>query len=180
MILSLPIYLLIAIALFISQKQIIFFQSRPGLNEKLFTVFKFKTMKDEIMASDQKSPNQRITRIGRILRKTNLDELPQLFNVLSGTMSLIGPRPFLEEYLPLYTSRQRKRHLVKPGITGWAQVNGGNLLSWERKFDLDLKYVEKVSFTFDIKILSITLYRIVTLKGFDTGTFIPEKFRKEI
>ena len=119
---------------------------------------------------------QRITAAGRLLRKTNLDELPQLFNVLSGSMTLVGPRPFLMEYLPKYNSIQKRRHEVKPGLTGWAQINGGNNISWERKLDYDIEYVKRISLRFDLKILLTTFFKIITFKGFDTGEIIPEKF----
>lgn len=172
---TLPVFLSIAIFLFITQRKVFFFQKRPGLNGELFTVFKFKTMKDS-PEGGQISEEKRITTAGKFLRKTNLDELPQLFNVLLGSMSLVGPRPFLTEYLTLYNEVQKKRHLVKPGITGWAQINGGNNIPWNKKLNFDLEYTRKLSLGFDIKILIITLFRILTLRGFDTGNFIPQKF----
>lgn len=173
---TLPIFLSISFILFLTQKEVFFFQRRPGLNGKLFTVFKFKTMKDSLEGNEVISEEKRITAPGKFLRKTNLDELPQLFNVLLGSMSLVGPRPFLTEYLALYSEDQKKRHLVKPGITGWAQINGGNNISWDKKLSFDLEYIRKSNFGFDIKILIITLLRILTLSGFETGNFIPPKF----
>jgi undecaprenyl phosphate N,N'-diacetylbacillosamine 1-phosphate transferase len=177
-VLTLPILLLIILVLAISQKKIFFLQKRPGFQGQLFTVFKFRTMNEEKdQNGDLLREEERITTFGRFLRKTNLDELPQLFNVLLGSMSIVGPRPFLKEYLNLYSSEQAKRHFVKPGITGWAQINGGNNISWQQKLYYDLEYVEQVNFAFDLKIILITFSKIVTLKGFNTGTFIPEKFK---
>ena len=143
-----------------------FFQKRPGKNEKIFTIIKFKTMKDpknnESVLDNQE---QRITKIGAFVRKTSLDELLQLVNVVKGDMSLIGPRPLLIKYLPLYNKEQAKRHLVKPGITGWAQVNGRNALSFEEKFILDVWYVENLSFSNDLRILLKTIQKIFNRKA---------------
>jgi lipopolysaccharide/colanic/teichoic acid biosynthesis glycosyltransferase len=176
--LTFPLFLLIALSLAVAQSNVFFLQKRPGQHGKIFTVFKFRTMSEKRDSNGNLlSDEERITSIGRVLRKTNLDELPQLFNVFLGNMSIVGPRPFLQEYLGLYSAEQAKRHDVKPGITGWAQINGGNNICWEQKLRYDLEYVEKASFAFDLKIILITFSKIVTLKGFDTGTFIPEKFK---
>lgn len=132
-----------------------FFQERPGENEKIFKLFKFKTMTDEVDANGQLLPSMlRVTPLGSFVRKFSLDELPQLINVFKGDMSLIGPRPLLVQYLPLYSDEQKRRHSVRPGITGWAQVNGRNAISWQRKFELDVYYVENVSFRLDIYYLA--------------------------
>ncbi len=137
-------------------RPILFIQQRPGLNSQPFRLYKFRTMQLGV-ASDLR----RLTRLGLILRKLSLDELPQLFNVIKGDLALVGPRPLLMEYLPLYTPEQARRHLVKPGITGWAQVNGRNAISWEEKFILDVWYVDHRSFLLDLKILLLTLFKVV-------------------
>lgn len=141
---------------------ILFTQLRPGLNGKPFKMIKFRTMKD-IVGSDGKllSDSQRLTSFGAKLRATSLDELPELWNVLKGDMSLVGPRPLLMEYLPLYDAEQAKRHLVKPGITGWAQINGRNAISWSEKFKFDVWYVDNQSFWLDIKILFLTVKKVI-------------------
>ena len=139
----------------------LFRQTRPGLNGKPFTVYKFRTMRDALDAHGQPLPDaMRLTRLGDVLRKLSLDELPQLFCVLKGDMSLVGPRPLLIEYLTLYSPRQARRHEVRPGITGWAQVNGRNAISWEEKFEYDVWYVEHQSFLLDMKILIMTFARL--------------------
>ena len=165
--LILPIYLLL-ILLVSTQLNfpILFKQSRPGLNGKIFNIYKFRTMTRErdkkgILLSDE----LRLTKFGKLLRSTSLDELPSLWNVLKGEMSLVGPRPLLVEYLSLYSSKQARRHEVKPGITGWAQVNGRNTISWEEKFDLDLWYVDNQSTLLDIKILYMTIIKVITRSG---------------
>ncbi|MCI1590670.1 MAG: sugar transferase [Heyndrickxia oleronia] len=145
---------------------IIFKQKRPGLNGKPFCLYKFRSMNDKRDSKGRLLPDsQRLTRIGLFLRKSSLDELPQFFNVLKGDLSLVGPRPLLMEYLPLYSEEQAKRHLVKPGITGWAQVNGRNGLSWEDKFKLDVWYVHHQSFILDLKILCLTIVKVVRSDG---------------
>lgn len=145
-----------------------FFQPRPGKNEKIFKVFKFKTMNDKVDANGVLLPSMdRITPIGLFVRKYSLDELPQLINVFLGDMSLVGPRPLLIQYLPLYSNNQKKRHLVRPGITGWAQVNGRNTISWKKKFEYDIYYVSKLSFGLDIKILWLTFVKVI--KGSDVN-----------
>lgn len=137
---------------------VIFHQERPGYHEKIFRLCKFRTMTDERDADGNLLPDAvRLTRFGKILRATSLDELPELWNILKGDMSLIGPRPLLVKYLPLYNERQRHRHDVKPGLTGWAQVNGRNAISWEERFELDLYYVQNLSFRFDLKIILKTI-----------------------
>ena len=145
---------------------VLFRQQRPGLHGKPFTLYKFRTMTDERDAQGNLLPDeQRLTRLGRFLRSTSLDELPELWNVLKGDMSLVGPRPLLMEYLPLYTPEQFRRHEVKPGITGWAQINGRNALTWEEKFKLDVWYVDHLSFFLDMKILFLTLWKVLTREG---------------
>lgn len=145
---------------------ILFSQIRPGLHGQAFTVYKFRTMTDEKDASGALLPDDvRLTPFGLFLRRSSLDELPQLFNVLKGDVSLVGPRPLLMEYLPLYTPEQAKRHLVRPGITGWAQVNGRNAISWERKFELDVWYVDNRSFLLDMKILFLTVKKVLIKEG---------------
>ena len=162
-----PILLVVSILLSIQNKgSAFFFQDRPGQHEKRIRIVKFKSMTDERDAQGNLLPdNQRITRLGRFVRKWSLDELPQLFNVIRGDMSLIGPRPLLFKYIPLYSMEQRKRHNVKPGITGWAQVNGRNAISWKRKFELDVYYVENLSFLLDFKIFWKTILKIVKREG---------------
>jgi undecaprenyl phosphate N,N'-diacetylbacillosamine 1-phosphate transferase len=139
---------------------------RPGKNEKLFYLVKFKTMTAKRDIAGNLLPDaKRLTGMGKFIRKTSLDELPQLWNVLMCDMSLVGPRPLLVQYLPLYNDEQRRRHLVKPGITGWAQVNGRNAISWERKFKLDVWYVENLSFWLDCRILILTLIKVLKKEG---------------
>ncbi len=160
--LILPALILLAVILSIQNFGNPFFkQIRPGKNGKLFTIYKFKTMRDTHDDQGNLLPdNQRLTAIGKIVRKLSLDELPQLWNILKGEMSFVGPRPLLPEYLPLYNLEQQKRHWVKPGITGWAQVNGRNAISWQQKFEYDKWYVEHQSFKLDIKILFMTINKI--------------------
>lgn len=144
----------------------IFKQPRPGLNGKVFHVYKFRTMTDERDEKGELLPDAvRLTSFGKLLRKLSLDELPQLWNVLKGDMSFVGPRPLLVEYLPLYNERQARRHDVRPGITGWAQVNGRNAISWEQKFEYDVWYVENHSFWLDIKILLLTVKKVFVSEG---------------
>jgi len=143
-------------------RPILFRQARPGLNGKLFKIYKFRTMNDKRDKEGHLLPDaQRLEGIGRVIRSLSLDELPQLFNILKGEMSFIGPRPLLPEYLPLYTKEQQKRHLIRPGITGWAQVNGRNSISWKKKFAYDVYYVEHLSLALDLKIVLMTLQKIV-------------------
>ena len=157
--------LLIIVAILVRTKlgsPVLFAQARPGKQEKIFTIYKFRTMTDAKDAEGNLLPDSvRLTKFGRFLRSTSLDELPQLFNVLKGDISFVGPRALLVEYLPLYNQEQKKRHLVKPGITGWAQVNGRNAISWQQKFDYDVWYVENQSFWLDIKILWMTFLKVI-------------------
>jgi undecaprenyl phosphate N,N'-diacetylbacillosamine 1-phosphate transferase len=143
-----------------------FFQERPGFNQQPFKIIKFKTMTDEKDANGVLLPdNQRITKIGGIVRKLSIDELPQLINVIKGDMSLVGPRPLLFKYIPLYSQEQLRRHEVKPGITGWAQVNGRNSISWTQKFEYDSYYVSNVSFLLDLKIVGLTVLKVIKKEG---------------
>lgn len=162
-----PIFILVTIGLFFAnQGKPFFFQIRPGKDEKLFRIVKFKTMHDKTDAEGNLlSDAERLTRIGRFVRKTSLDEIPQLLNVLKGDMSLIGPRPLLVQYLPLYNAEQKKRHDVRPGITGWAQVNGRNAISWQQKFEYDVWYVNHISLLLDIKILFLTVKKVFVREG---------------
>lgn len=158
---------------------VLFRQTRPGLHGKPFEMIKFRTMRDAIDAQGNPLPDaERLTPFGQWLRATSLDELPELWNVLKGDMSLVGPRPLLMEYLPLYNERQRRRHDVRPGITGWAQVNGRNAISWEQKFELDTWYVENRSFWLDVKILWLTVNKVFLRDGISAeGEATMEKFR---
>lgn len=158
---------------------IIFKQKRPGLHGKPFYVYKFRTMTDEKDSNGELLPDSiRLTKTGEIIRKLSLDELPQLFNVLKGDLSLVGPRPLLMEYLELYTPEQARRHEVKPGITGWAQVNGRNAISWEDKFKLDVWYVDNQSFLLDLKILFLTVLKVFKSEGINQkGQATIEKFK---
>ncbi|MEO0312655.1 MAG: hypothetical protein RIQ89_2312 [Bacteroidota bacterium] len=171
LVLTFPLQILVALGLAISQNgRIIFSQLRPGKDEKLFTIYKFKTMNDKVDSNGALLPDmERMTVLGSIIRNLSIDELPQLYNVLRGDMSFVGPRPLLKLYLPLYTAEQRARHKVKPGITGWAQVNGRNAITWTRKFELDIYYVSKVSFLLDIKILMLTLVKVVKRDGVNSN-----------
>jgi len=162
-----PIILLTAILLFLANNgKVFFFQQRPGLNSKPFKLVKFKTMRDAFDNNGDPLPDDvRLTKVGRFVRSASLDELLQLLNVLKGDMSLVGPRPLLMQYLSRYNTEQTKRHNVKPGITGWAQVNGRNAISWEEKFKLDVEYIKKQSFTLDLKILWMTFINVIQRKG---------------
>ena len=158
-----PLFVIITIGLyFVNNGKPFFFQMRPGKNGKIFRIIKFKTMNDK---KDEKGnllqDSERLTDIGIFVRKTSLDEIPQLINVIKGEMSLIGPRPLLSEYLPLYSEIQNRRHEIKPGITGWAQVNGRNAISWDEKFNYDVFYVDHISFFLDLKIVLYTFQKIV-------------------
>lgn len=162
-----PLFIVVMIGLYVAnQGKPFFFQTRPGKDEKLFRIVKFKTMNDKKDSEGNLlSDAERLTRIGRFVRKSSLDEIPQLLNVLKGDMSLIGPRPLLVEYLPLYNETQKRRHYVKPGITGWAQINGRNAISWEDKFTLDVYYVENQSFLLDLKIIFLTIKKVFVSEG---------------
>lgn len=161
-----PILIATGLLLAVANRGHIFFtQPRPGKNEKIFQVIKFKTMNDRRDAKGELLPDaERLTPIGKFVRSTSIDELPQLINVLKGDMSFIGPRPLLVQYLPLYNETQRRRHLVTPGISGWAQVNGRNAISWARKFELDVWYVDHISFLLDCKIVWMTICNILRRK----------------
>lgn len=162
-----PVFIVVMIGLAIANNgKPFFFQRRPGKNEKIFSIVKFKTMNDKTDSEGKRLPDaKRLTKIGKFVRKTSLDEIPQLINVLKGDMSLVGPRPLLPEYLPLYNEKQRKRHEVKPGITGWAQVNGRNTVNWDKKFDLDVWYVNNQAFWLDIKIVMMTIKKVFIAEG---------------
>lgn len=162
-----PVFLIVMIALFIANDgKPFFFQDRPGLNERIFKIMKFKTMNDKKDAEGNLLPDaQRLTRAGSFVRKTSLDEIPQLINVLKGDMSLVGPRPLRTYYLPLYNNEQKRRHNVRPGITGWAQVNGRNDISWTKKFEYDVWYVDNLSFGLDFKILLMTAQKVFKREG---------------
>ncbi len=173
-----PLILITALLLKITQGSVIFTQNRPGLNEKIFKIYKFKTMSDE---RDEKgellSDELRLKAFGKIVRSLSLDELLQLFNVLKGDMSFVGPRPLLVEYLPLYNEEQKFRHKVRPGITGWAQVNGRNAISWQKKFELDVYYVKNISFLLDLKIMFLTALKVLKRSGVSKeGHVTTEKF----
>lgn len=175
-----PIILVTAIFLFFANNgNIFFFQQRPGLDSKPFKIVKFKTMRDLFDNDDIPLPDDvRLTKVGIIVRSASLDELLQLVNVLKGDMSLVGPRPLLMKYLTRYNVEQAKRHNVKPGITGWAQVNGRNAISWDEKFKLDVDYVEKQSFALDIKILGMTFINVIQRKGINAdGHVTMEEFK---
>lgn len=167
-----PVLLLIVIWLHFTNKGAgaLFFQERPGKNAQIFKVIKFKTMTDERDAEGNLLPDEkRLTRVGRFVRSTSIDELPQLINVLKGDMSLIGPRPLLVQYLPLYTEEQMRRHEVRPGISGWAQCHGRNRISWTEKFKLDVWYVDHMSFMTDIEVILITIKKVLFREGINSG-----------
>ena len=169
-----PIILIIILLLvFVNRGNVFFFQQRPGLNSVPFKIIKFKTMKDVYDQNGNPLPDEvRLTKVGKFIRSTSIDELLQLINVLKGDMSLVGPRPLLMQYLPRYSPVQAKRHNVKPGITGWAQVNGRNAISWEQKFKFDVEYLEKQSFAFDFKILWMTLLNVINRKGISANSHV--------
>jgi lipopolysaccharide/colanic/teichoic acid biosynthesis glycosyltransferase len=162
-----PVLLVVAILVRIKLgSPVIFKQKRPGLHEKIFTLYKFRTMTDERGENGELLPDSvRLTKFGKLLRSTSLDELPELFNILKGDMSIVGPRPLLVQYLPLYDEHQKRRHEVKPGLTGWAQVNGRNAISWEDKFNLDVFYVDNISFILDLKIIFTTIKKVLSREG---------------
>ena len=175
-----PIYIIVSLLIFFKMgSPILFRQKRPGYKEKIFGIYKFRTMTNEKDSNGDLLPDeQRLLGIGKFIRSTSLDELPQLFNVIKGEMSFVGPRPLLIEYLPLYNDRQKKRHNVKPGITGWAQVNGRNAISWEQKFEYDVWYVEHYSFFLDMKILWMTFLKVVQRSDISSNTAVTmEKFK---
>ena len=152
---------------------ILFKQNRPGLDEKIFTMYKFRTMTDQKDENGELLPDHiRLTKFGKMLRATSLDELPELFNILKGDMSIIGPRPLLVQYLPLYNDQQQRRHEVRPGLSGYAQVNGRNSISWDNKFDLDVQYVDNVTFINDVKIIMLTLKKVFVKDGISSGSSV--------
>lgn len=178
--LALPILILsICILFLLNDFKPFFYQQRPGKNGKLFFIIKLKTMNDRRDAHGFLLPDaMRISKFGRFVRALSIDELPQLINVLKGDMSLVGPRPLLVEYLPLYNNQQSRRHEVKPGITGWAQVNGRNAISWEQKFELDIWYVDNISFKLDLIIIYKTVIKVFQRKGISSSTSVTmEKFK---
>ncbi|WP_445715230.1 sugar transferase [Flavobacterium sp.] len=168
-----PVFFGVYLMLIISQNSAFFTQHRPGKNSEIFKLIKFKTMNDKRDENGKLLPDAvRLTPVGKFIRSTSLDELPQLINVLKGDMSLIGPRPLLVKYLPLYSERQVRRHEVKPGITGWAQVNGRNTINWEQKFEYDIWYVDNISFLLDIKILWLTLRKVLVREGISSNSSV--------
>jgi putative UDP-galactose phosphate transferase len=175
-----PVFVLVTIGLFFANDgKPFFFQLRPGKDGKIFKIIKFKTMTDKKDENGNLLPDaDRLTKIGSFVRKTSLDEIPQLLNVIKGDMALVGPRPLLPQYLELYNDFQRRRNEVKPGITGWAQVNGRNSISWEKKFEYDVWYVDNVSFLLDIKILIMTVLKVVKSEGInEQGQATSEEFK---
>ncbi|WP_407374833.1 sugar transferase [Methanobrevibacter sp.] len=173
LVLASPIILILWICLTIVNKEsgAFFSQQRPGKNAKIFKVIKFKTMTDQKDSEGNLLPDEkRLTKVGKFIRSTSLDELPQLWNVVKGDMSLIGPRPLLPEYLPLYDESQKRRHEVRPGITGWAQVNGRNTISWKQKFEYDIYYVDNMSFILDLKIIYLTIKKVFIREGINSAT----------
>jgi undecaprenyl phosphate N,N'-diacetylbacillosamine 1-phosphate transferase len=174
-----PIFLIVWLMLIVANEgKPFFFQARPGRNERIFKIIKFKTMNEKKDAKGELLPDEkRLTGVGKFVRKTSLDEIPQLMNVVKGDMSLIGPRPLLIQYLPLYNTDQKRRHEVRPGITGWAQVNGRNAISWQKKFEYDVWYVNHVTFLLDLKILLLTVKKVFKSEGISSTTSITmEKF----
>ena len=170
-----PILLLLAFWLYFANKGAgaFFIQERPGKHGKIFKVIKFKTMTDERDEDDNLLPDEkRLTKIGKFIRSTSIDELPQLINVLKGDLAFIGPRPLLPQYLPLYSKEQARRHAVRPGITGWAQVNGRNAISWTKKFELDVWYVDHCSFLLDLKIIFLTIKKVCVREGISSDTSV--------
>lgn len=174
-----PLYLILAILVRVKLgSPVLFSQERPGKNEKVFRMYKFRSMTDARDANGDLLPDEeRLTHFGMMLRATSLDELPELWNIFKGDMSIVGPRPLLVRYLPRYNKRQRRRHEVRPGLTGWAQVNGRNAISWEQKFEYDVEYVEKESFWMDIKILFMTVGKVLHRSGISQeGNVTMEEF----
>lgn len=178
LVLLLPIFIIVTVFLFFANDgKPFFFQLRPGKDGKIFKIIKFKTMNDRKDKEGNLLPDaQRLTKVGKFVRKTSLDEIPQLLNVVIGDMSIIGPRPLLTTYMHLYNDFQNRRHEVKPGITGWAQVNGRNAISWDKKFELDVWYVDNISFLLDVKILFKTIQKVIKSDGInavDSATIEP-------
>ncbi len=179
MVIALPVMGVIALLIYLKDgAPVLFKQARPGRGGKIFTLYKFRTMRNDVDKQGNPLPDaERLTPWGRFLRSTSLDELPELFNVLRGEMSLVGPRPLLVEYLPRYTPEQARRHEVLPGITGWAQINGRNALTWEEKFRLDVWYVDHWSLWLDVKILALTVWKVLRREGINApGSETAEPF----
>lgn len=177
-----PIFVVVTLLLLIANNGVPFFiQRRPGMNEKIFSIVKFKTMNDYRNEQGELLPDQeRMTAVGNFIRKTSLDEIPQLLNVIKGDMSLVGPRPLLVEYLEIYDAAQKRRHNLRPGITGWAQVNGRNAISWKQKFEYDVWYVDHISFLLDLKILWKTMMKVIKSDGISqAGHVTMHKFTRE-
>lgn len=173
---------LLIVALLIKVKlgsPVLFKQRRPGKNGKIFEIYKFRTMTDERDANGNLLPdNERLTDFGKLLRSTSIDELPEILNIVKGDMAIIGPRPLLEEYLPLYNEEQAHRHDVRPGLTGWAQINGRNTISWEDKFKYDVEYVRNISFMFDLKVFFLTIKKVFVREGINASAEVTmDKFR---
>ncbi len=178
-----PVLIIVAILVRINLgSSVLFKQKRPGLNEKIFTMYKFRTMTNEKDEKGELLPDSiRLTKFGKVLRSTSLDELPELFNILKGDMSIVGPRPLLVQYLPLYSDHQKRRHEVRPGLSGHAQVNGRNAISWEDKFNLDVEYVDNVSFIGDWKIIFSTIKKVFVREGISSDTaFTMDPFRGSV
>lgn len=169
-----PLFLVLAVLIRVKLgSPIIFKQKRPGMKEKIFTLYKFRTMTDQKDKQGLLLPDAvRLTKFGKTLRATSLDELPELFNILGGSMSLVGPRPLLVEYLPLYNDGQKRRHEVRPGLTGLAQISGRNAISWEEKFDKDVEYVDHICFTGDLKIVFATIIKVLSREGIHSDTSV--------
>lgn len=167
--LLLPVYILTALMILLTMgRPVLFVQERPGLNEKIFKIYKFRSMRNRIDKKGNLFPDeQRVTKLGTLLRKSSIDELPELYNVLKRDMSLVGPRPLIERYLPYYSEREQKRHSILPGITGLAQITGRNYLDWNRRLELDVEYVERISFLLDLKIIYKTIVKVI--KSEDVG-----------
>ena len=179
-VLLLPVFIIVTLTLYVANDgKPFFFQQRPGMNNRIFRIIKFKTMNDrKDSAGNLLSDAERLTPMGAFVRKTSLDEIPQLINVIIGDMSLVGPRPLLPEYLPLYNTEQARRHMVRPGITGWAQVNGRNAIGWTEKFKYDTWYVDHLSPALDLQVMLLTLKKVVARDGISSGTSVTmEKFK---
>lgn len=175
-----PVFIITTLLLLVAnQGSAFFFQIRPGRSGQLFKIIKFKTMNDRRdVNGDLLSDEERLTAVGSTVRKLSIDEIPQLINVIKGDMSLVGPRPLLVEYLPLYSEEQARRHEVKPGITGWAQINGRNAIDWQRRFELDLFYVDHLSFLLDLRIILLTIKKVFIREGISSDTSVTmEKFK---
>jgi len=175
-----PLFIIVTVGLYFANNgKPFFFQLRPGINGKFFSIIKFKTMNDKKdLEGNLLSDGERLTKIGKFVRKTSIDEIPQLINVVKGDMSIIGPRPLLPEYMLLYNENQKRRHEIKPGITGWAQVNGRNAISWQQKFEFDVWYVDHISLWLDLKIVFLTVKKVIIREGINSqGQITTEAFK---